>query len=47
MNLEDLSFQKLNPEARNLVVDRLSVNKKNRENTFNKDFMKIFQKAFK
>ena len=26
--LEDLSFQKLNPEARNLVVERLSLNKK-------------------
>ena len=42
--LEDLSFQKLNPEARNLVVDRLSVNKKNRENTFNeisKSFTKL------
>ena len=32
--LEDLSFQKLNPEARNLVVERLSTNKKNRENSF-------------
>ena len=34
--LEDLSFQKLNPEARNLVVERLSTNKKNRENSFRK-----------
>jgi len=32
--LEDLSFQKLNPEARKLVVERLSLNKKNRDNTF-------------
>ena len=32
--LEDLSFAELNPEARNLVVDRLSLNKTNRENTF-------------
>ena len=32
--LEDLSFQKLNPDARNLVVERLSTNKKNRENSF-------------
>ena len=28
--LEDLSFKMLNPEARNLVVERLSLNKKNR-----------------
>ena len=33
--LEDLSFKMLNPEARNLVVERLSLNKKNRDNTFN------------
>ena len=42
--LEDLSFQKLNPDARNLVVERLSINKKNRENSFNeisKGFTKI------
>ena len=32
--LEDLSFQKLNPEARNLVVERLSINKKNRDQLF-------------
>tara|TARA_Y100000590_G_scaffold55664_1_gene58296 strand:+ start:1891 stop:3633 length:1743 start_codon:yes stop_codon:yes gene_type:complete len=32
--LEDLSFQKLNPEARQLVVQRLSLNKKNREDNF-------------
>ena len=44
--LEDLSFQKLNPDARNLVVDRLSNNKKNRENIFNnisKTFLKILK----
>jgi len=34
--LEDLSFQVLNPEARKLVVDRIKLNKKNREDTFNK-----------
>ena len=42
--LEDLSFQRLNPEAWNLVVERLSINKKNRNNTFNeisKNFSKI------
>ena len=32
--LEDLSFQKLNPNARKLVVDKLSLNKKNREDIF-------------
>ncbi len=32
--LEDLSFAELNPEARNLVVNRLSLNKKSRENNF-------------
>ena len=32
--LEDLSFKMLNPEARNLVVERLSINQKNRENNF-------------
>jgi len=34
--LEDLSFQNLNPDARNLVVERLSLNKINRENSFKK-----------
>ena len=32
--LEDLSFKTLNSEARNLVVERLSINKKSRENSF-------------
>jgi len=32
--LEDLSFQKLNPEARNLVEQKLSTNKENREKHF-------------
>ena len=44
--LEDLSFAKLNPEARNLVVDRLSINKKSRENNFNKiskNFIKVLK----
>jgi len=44
--LEDLSFQKLNPEARNLVVERLSRNKKNRENSF-KEISKNFIKTLK
>ena len=39
--LEDLSFQKLNPDARNLVVERLSINEKNRENSF-KEISKNF-----
>ena len=39
--LEDLSFQKLNPEARKLVVDKLSLNKKNRDNTFNEISLKF------
>ena len=34
--LEDLSFQNLNPEARSLVVERLSINKKSREDNFKK-----------
>jgi len=44
--LEDLSFQKLNPEARKLVVDRLSLNKVNRDNTF-KDISSKFTKVLK
>ena len=32
--LEDLSFAELNPEARKLIVDRISLSKKNRENNF-------------
>ena len=32
--LEDLSFKTLNSEARNLVVERLAINMKNRENSF-------------
>jgi len=32
--LEDLSFEKLNPDARNLIVERLSLNKKDREDNF-------------
>jgi len=34
--LEDLSFQELNPDARKLVVDRLKLNKKNRDDSFKK-----------
>tara|TARA_Y100000590_G_scaffold14658_1_gene17651 strand:+ start:834 stop:2576 length:1743 start_codon:yes stop_codon:yes gene_type:complete len=44
--LEDLSFQKLNPEARKLVVERLSLNKTNRDNTFN-DISLKFSKVLK
>ena len=33
--LEDLSFSELNPEARKLIVDSLSLNKKNRDIDFN------------
>ena len=45
--LEDLSFLELNPEARNLVVDRLSINKINRDNNFSSisfEFQKILKK---
>ena len=44
--LEDLSFATLNPEARKLVVDRLSLNKKNIESNFIKisdKFAKILE----
>ena len=34
--LEDLSFKELNPDARKLVVDRLKLNKKDREHSFKK-----------
>ena len=44
--LEDLSFQKLNPEARELVVERLSINKMNREIIFN-EISKSFAKILK
>ena len=44
--LEDLSFQNLNPEAKKLVVDKLSINKKNRENIF-KSISNDFQKVLK
>ena len=42
--LEDLSFLELNPEARNLIVERLSLNKKDRENNFNR-ISKTFEKV--
>mgnify|MGYP001487383285 CR=1 FL=1 len=44
--LEDLSFRNLNPEARNLVVERLSLNKINRENDFkeiSKQIIKVLE----
>ena len=44
--LEDLSFQNLNPDARHLVVERISRNKINRENSFNeisKSLIKILK----
>ena len=44
--LEDLSFRNLNPEARNLVVERLSLNKKNRDHIF-KEISKKFIKVLK
>ena len=44
--LEDLSFKMLNPDARNLVVERLSKNKKNRENSFN-EISNNFSKVLK
>ena len=34
--LEDLSFEELNPEARNLIVKKVSLNKNTREKNFNK-----------
>ena len=40
--LEDLSFEKLNPQARKLVVDRLSLNKKIREITFKEISSKFY-----
>ena len=39
--LEDLSFSELNPEARNLIVDKLSLSKIDRENNF-RTISKIF-----
>ncbi len=44
--LEDLSFKKLNPQARNLIVDRLFLNKKNRDLTFN-EILKRFKTVLK
>ena len=44
--LEDLSFQMLNPEARNLVVNRLALNEKNREDSFN-EISRNFEKILK
>ena len=40
--LEDLSFAELNPEARDLIVNRLSLNKKNRDVNF-KNISKTFE----
>ena len=34
--LEDISFKVLNPEARELITERLKIKKENRKNTFNK-----------
>ena len=45
--LEDLSFKILNPDARELVVEKLSTNQKNREDTFNEvssNFFNILKK---
>jgi len=44
--LEDLSFSELNPKARKLIVDRLSLNKENRDKNFHEisqTFEKILQ----
>jgi len=41
--LEDLSFNELNPQARKLIVEKLSFNKKDRENTF-KDLSQTFER---
>jgi len=44
--LEDLSFGQLNPEPRKLIVDRISLNKSNREKNFiliSKNFEKILK----
>ena len=41
--LEDLSFGELNPEPRNLIVNRLSLNKKEREKNF-EEISKTFEK---
>ncbi len=44
--LEDLSFQELNPQARNLIVEKLSTNKKDREDSF-KETSKTFEKILR
>ena len=44
--LEDLSFSVLNPDARNLIVDRLSLNKITRDNSF-KNISKKFTEILK
>ena len=44
--LEDLSFSELNPDARKLIVDRLSLNKIHRDNNFN-EISEIFQTILK
>ncbi|MBA1337495.1 MAG: GTP pyrophosphokinase/guanosine-3',5'-bis(diphosphate) 3'-pyrophosphohydrolase [Pelagibacterales bacterium] len=44
--LEDLSFSELNPDARKLIVDRLSLNKIDRDNNFN-EISEIFQTILK
>ena len=45
--LEDLSFKMLNPDARKLIVEKLSYNKKNRDTSFNiisNNFSQILKK---
>ena len=44
--LEDLSFAQLNPDARKLIVDRLSLNKKERDDNF-KDISDNFYQILK
>jgi len=44
--LEDLSFKELNPDARKLIFEKLTLNKKNREDNFtfiSKNFVKILK----
>ena len=44
--LEDLSFAALNPDARNLIVNKLSLSKTDRDNNF-KNISSVFEKILK
>ena len=39
--MEDISFKVLNPEARELITERLKIKKENRKNTFNRNIRRI------